>query len=206
MTANQTLAKLGSAKKPAIKQPKQNKPLSKAMVVVVCVVAFVLLLGGGAACVYLNVGGITPQVIQLLAGLNPSYAQAAKALDKRQKVLDDAQMKLQGDQAALDKAVSANSKGDQALKQKQAKLDTDIKAFESQKAAVQTASPADSQNSVKEIYANMDADVAATMLGKAPTTQEVADILKLLDPAKAAEILAAMDPKKAYEITKLMAK
>jgi flagellar motility protein MotE (MotC chaperone) len=153
--------------------------------------------------VYFNVGGVTPQIVIALCGLYADNARAAKVLETRQKALDGAQKKLSDAQAALDKATSAQKKAEEAFRKRQTQLDEDIKAFESKANAEQTASPA-AQNSVKDIYASMEAETAAALLAKAPTTQEVADILLQLEPEKAAEILAAMDPKKAYEITRLM--
>ena len=180
---------------------KPKKGLSKVLVAVLCSAVFLILLGAAGACVYLNVGGVTPRVITALMALDPDYARLQSALEKRQQALDAAEEKLAGDQTTLNRQAASQVKAAQELKKAQDQLAQDKKDFEAQKnAPAATAKGA----GLADIYNTMESASAAAILSKATTAREAADILSLLDSQKAAEILAAMDPKKAYEITLLL--
>jgi flagellar motility protein MotE (MotC chaperone) len=194
-------ATTASAKKPngaPPAKPRAKKPMSKGAAISACIVVFVFILGGLAACLLTNAGGLGDKLIAVM----PQYKKAEADLQSREMNLAASEANAQADAYKNADDAKANAKAAEDLKAREDALKAAQQALDAQKQDALSAEQR--KKAVIEVYSDLDETKAAAMLASAPTLQEAADILTMLPADKAAGILAAMDADKAYELTKLM--
>jgi flagellar motility protein MotE (MotC chaperone) len=188
-----------SEKKPAVAKPvKLKKPMPGAVLVIICVVAFMFILGGLFAALLTNAAGLSDQLIALL----PQYKTMAAGLEKEKADLASVQAQVQAGKEENIRDAETNAKTAESLKAREVELTATQQALATQEK--EGATQEERKKAVIAIFQNLSAAKAAGILAAGYTTKQAADMLSLLPTDTAAGILAAMDTAKAAEITKLM--
>lgn len=184
-------------KKTKDKNPeKVKKPLSPGKAALITAVVFLLLIGGVAGALIMDVGGTRKSVATMLQG-GAEAVQSQKELELMAK--EKEQAKKEEELASREKTVSSQ---ETALDKREKELDARQELLE--KAEQESADSAQSLKQLADVYAKMEPESAAQILSQLKNKQDITDILKQMQQNKVAGILAAMTPQLASEITLLM--
>ena len=175
------------------KADREKKPLSAGKAALITALAFLLLIGGAAGAVILDVGGCRAAVSSLLQG-GEDVAKTEKELELMAREKDLA--KKEEDVAKREK--TANSR-ESALNKKENELRSrEVIVVQSEQEAADEAAALEQ---LAEVYSRMEPINAAQILSQIKNTADVTDILRQMKQNKVADILAAMTPELASELT-----